>query len=771
MFTYHIHIGGLVQGVGFRPYVYRLAKKMGLNGWVSNSKDGLHIECNADEKKVQLFYNEILHSPPSNAIITIHTISKVHPKSFSSFAVNVIDTGNKPNLLLTPDFALCNNCLAEIMDKNNKRFGYPFTTCLQCGPRYSIITELPYERHNTTMAGFNMCSECKQEYGDVQSIRHYSQTNTCKACAIVMSMYDVNSNLQSKDVTVILKKIEEYFKEGAIIAVKGIGGYLLLCDATNETTVRLLRQRKHRLAKPFAVLYNTIEKAKDDVIISAEEEAMLKDKAAPILLCRQKAILKSGICTHVIAPGLDKIGVMLPNSPLLHLISLPGKPLIATSANISGSPIIYRDEEAMEILPGIADYIVSYNREIVMPQDDSVMQLTETGKKIILRRSRGLAPNYFINPFNPVTESVLAMGAELKSAFALHSGQNLFISQYLGNQENLPSQTAFTHTVNHFLKLMQTKPAVLLADAHPGYFVTQQAKEWAMIENIPLVNIQHHKAHFAAVLTENELQHTTTPVLGVVWDGTGYGDDKQIWGGEFFIFENGVMQRVAHLEYFPQLLGDKMSREPRLSALSILKFLPSKQIFLQPNFTASEWQYYQQLIKQPPELVTSSMGRFLDAVAALLGICQVNSYEGEAVMKMETLARSFKDPVLEGYPLVLKNHRLDFSIFLQEMMLDIEDKKPVPYIAKKVFYSLALSIKRVSDFFAMEHIALSGGVFQNALLVDMLVNLFKNDKKLYFHQKLSPNDECIGFGQLAYYHSIIKNKQSGFHHVEQNAKD
>jgi hydrogenase maturation protein HypF len=753
MKTYHIHIGGLVQGVGFRPHVYKIAEQTGLTGWVSNTKDGVHIEINADEKNARQFYEQVVQQPPVNAVITGHSINEVALKKFSSFSILTDETDCKPDLLLTPDFAICDSCRKEISDPVNRRYRYPFTTCLHCGPRFSIVKALPYERYHTTMSHMEMCADCKNEYNNVQDRRHYSQTNSCNECRIPMHLYSFAGEAVTDKDEEILARCQNLFEEGFILAVKGVGGYLLMCDATNESAIQQLRNRKHRPAKPFALLYADLTAATLDVHLSEAEKNTLMSKAAPIVLCRLKDDPKNNICTESIAPGLDKIGLMLPCAPLLQLLANDfGKPLIATSANISGSPIIYDDEEAIEKLSGIADYILSFEREIVLPQDDSVLQLTASGENIILRRSRGLAPNYFPNPFTTTNECILAMGGELKSAFAIQNGHQLYISQFLGNQENLASQEAFTHTSNHLFSLLQTTPSLILMDEHPGYFVSQQGQELSQGKQIPLLAIQHHEAHFGAVLAENNLLQIKEPVLGVIWDGAGYGSDKQVWGGEFFIFEDGEMQRAMHFDYFPHLLGDKMSREPRLSALSLLKSFPLKQTLLERHFSQKEWQYYQQLVIQSSGLLTSSVGRLLDAVASILGICQINTYEGEAAMKLEATARSYSEEADEYYPLSLRNNRIDFLMMLQELINDVEAEMQLNRVAKKVFYSLTVLIGKVSDHFGINNIALSGGVFQNALLSDMIDKLYKGEKKLYRHRQLSPNDECIGFGQLACYH-------------------
>lgn len=756
-----MHISGLVQGVGFRPHVFRLATQHGLHGWVSNAKDGVHIECNATEADAKKFYTAVLADPPPNAVITRHTMEEVKMRQFSSFSIRAGAVATNTDLLLTPDFGICDACKKEIFDSSNRRYHYPFTTCLQCGPRYSIIQELPYEREHTTMAAWAMCEKCSGEYRNMANERYYSQTNSCPECAIAMHLLDANGVCLSHDTSEILHRLNDLLVDGAIAAVKGIGGYLLLCDAGNASAVQQLRHRKHRPAKPFALLYADIETARKDVIITEHEEAVLKSKTVPIVLCRLRNDEAGTICVQDIAPGLDKIGLMLPCSPLLLLIAKAfGKPLIATSANLSGSPIIIDDQEAMEMLKDIADYILTYDREIAVPQDDSVLQVTASGRQIILRRSRGLSPTYFPNPLENTNGCWLAMGSELKSAFAIQDKHQLYISQFLGNQESLASQVAYDRTLHHLLHLLQTKPDLILIDKHPGYFVSEHGKEIAAQEGIPYVSVQHHKAHFAAVLAENSLLNSRDPVLGVIWDGTGYGDDQQIWGGEFFLLENGEMERVAQLEYFPQLLGNKMSREPRLSALALMKFLPSKIPMMQSRFSVKEWQYYHQLIHQPADLLTSSMGRFLDGIASILGVCDTNSYEGEATMKLEALARNCNTEMMDYFPVPLKNGRLDFSMLLQEMTDAVAGREKSDYVAKKVFYSLTHAILRVAEHFNAKKIAFSGGVFQNALLKEMIMHTMDDKNELYWHRQLSPNDESIAFGQLACYH-LMQERQRG----------
>jgi hydrogenase maturation protein HypF len=761
MTTYHIHINGQVQGVGFRPYVYGLAKEMGIPGWISNSNDGVHIEFNAAPGMAAQFYHTIISSPPVHAIITQHNIHEIPARFYSSFMIKQSMVDGKPDLLFTPDIAICEECKNDVLVNKDRWSNYPFTTCLHCGPRYSIITHLPYDRVNTTMAALATCKDCAAEYNDVTNRRHYSQTISCRNCAIPMHLYNVAGEEIFEDGVTILDKIADLLKEGNIIALKGLGGYLLLCDATNEFAIATLRKRKHRPSKPFALLYADINMIKVDAELHNAEVEALRDQSAPIVLCTLKPNSKHKIHSDLVAPGLCKIGVMLPYTPLLLLVTEKfGKPLIATSGNISGSPIIYTDTNALQLLADVADYIVTYDRDIVAPQDDSVVQFTPSRQKIILRRSRGLAPTYFPNPFKYMNETVLAMGGELKSAFALLNHHNLYVSQYLGDQGSTESQEAYEATLNNMLHILQTKPDRILIDSHPGYFVSTLGQERAIDENIPIVTVQHHKAHFGAVLAENNLLQTDEPILGVVWDGSGYGDDEQMWGGEFFVCEDSDMHRVAHFDYYPQLLGDKMSKEPRLSALSLLKYFPSEQKIIQKQFSEKEWNYYQKQIYHPGHLLTSSVGRLIDGLSSILGVCQVNSYEGEAAMKLEALASKHRHHSFQYYPIPLVNNRLEHQVMLPYLFEDLANKEDVSLIAWKIFCSLAKAIETASEYFSVHKIAFGGGVFQNELLTELVVELLSQKNQLYFHHQLSPNDECLGFGQIACYELSRKNLQA-----------
>lgn len=709
--SYHIHISGRVQGVGFRPFVARVAKDLHILGAVSNSPDGVHIAFNASAGEAAQFYNTIISQPPVHALITHHHMRPAPLFPFTSFTILPGTAASATSLLLTPDIALCDTCRKEITNSSNRRYQYAFTTCTNCGPRYSIMRALPYEREHTSMSHLQQCPECYEEYLDSADRRFHSETNSCPECGV--PVYGPS-----------LQEVDDCLRKGGIVAVKGIGGYLLLCDVSQSSA---MRAKKNRPQKPFAVLYPTLEQAAEDVYLTAQESLELLGPVAPVVLCKLKKPAEG------LAPGLDRLGVLLPYSPLLQLISSKyGGPLICTSANGNGVPIIYKDEDAV----GIADLVVSFDREIIFPQDDSVICFTSKGRRIILRGGRGLAPVYL---HKHSRDGVLAMGAELKSTFALTGEDYWLVSQYLGSHGTLETEERFEDTLKNLLQLLHKRPVQILTDMHPGYFVSKLGKQMAKLSGATLTTIQHHKAHFGAVLAENNLLQQRHPVLGIIWDGAGYGEDEQIWGGEVFVYKEGQMKRVAHLDYFPQLMGDKMNKEPRLSALALLQNFPGRHGIIRHYFNDQEWRYYHQLLHGHIPLKTSSMGRLLDGVAAILGVAGFNTYEGEAVMKMEAgigdiVTHTYYDMPIQGDVIMWKP-------LILGVIADVERGMDKREIAYKVYYSLAHLVTKLKLHFKTEKVAFSGGVFQSPLLAGMMQG--------HFHRMLSPNDECIAAGQLA----------------------
>lgn len=759
MQSWHIHISGMVQGVGFRPHVYRLAHEMKIKGTVSNTTNGVHITATAEETILKAFYKKLVEQPPSRALITQHEAALIPLQQFNEFSIRESEEQQQPALMITPDFGLCSDCRAELFDQKNRRYQYPFITCTKCGPRYSIITSLPYDRSNTTMEAYEQCWQCKNEYHNPLHRRYYSQTNSCEDCGISMHLFNSEGENICNDYECILVMLKDALQNGHTVAVKGIGGYLLMADATNYFSINTLREKKHRPSKPLAVLYPSLQLAEKDVLLGEKEKEALLSIVAPIVLCRLKEKPGSGICADLIAPGLHKIGIMLPYSPLLALIAEQfSKPLIATSGNISGSPIIYNDDEALEYLGEIADFVLTCDREIVVPQDDSVLQFTPLHQqKIILRRSRGLAPNFYPVSFSDNNHSIVAMGAELKSSFAVYQNNRCYISQYLGDQGSYDAQLSYKHTLAHISRLLRFEADICIVDKHPGYAITEMGKNYAAENAVPLVEVQHHEAHFAAVLAENNLLETDEPVLGVTWDGTGYGADGNIWGSEFFTYVNNRVKHFAQLNYFSILMGDKMAREPRLSALSLFDSDNDAVNLLREKFTSAEWSHFRnQLHNNLQPVYTSGMGRFLDGIASLLGVADTVSYEGEAAMKLEAWALQCKHPGTDAYEFSLSGNKIDWQKFTGQLVNDLIQQVPKETIAYKVHLSLAKLVEQVAAAAAVKKIAFSGGVLQNALLVDLLIEQLKENYELFFHRQLSPNDECISFGQLACVHLSSK---------------
>ena len=752
--TWHIHIEGQVQGVGFRPFVYLLAKKFKLNGWVNNTIDGVHIEINATEKIAADFYQQLINHAPVLAKITQHQMTLSNQKSFDDFKLIHSEITGTSNLLVTPDFGLCKNCQVDISTKKNRRYHYPFTTCTHCGPRYSIIKALPYDRERTTMNAFSICENCQVEYDDSINRRYYSQTNSCVNCGIQMTLFDGHQRTISTISSAIIDLVCSYWNAGKIVGIKGIGGYLLTCDASNNNAIQLLRERKYRPSKPFALMYPTIDGVKKDLELSPLEEKELVSTVSPILLLETKAANTFNRSDSV-APNLKQVGVLLPYTPLFDLLLKKfQKSIVATSGNISNAPIIFEDKKAVNELIQIADFVVTNNRSIVVPQDDSVIKFsTFKNQKIIIRRARGLAPTY-INPALKLSKkSILATGAMLKSTFSFLHQHNIFISQYLGDLGDFDSEENYKHTVQHFLNLFKAKPEIILTDKHPEYAATLFGENLSKKLAIPIEKIQHHIAHFGAVLGENNLIHSKEPILGVIWDGTGLGNDHQIWGGEFFKYENDNFSRACHFDYFDFILGDKMPKEPRISALSACWGVTGMESFLKEKFTKTEWSIYTKILSQKNPLKTSSVGRIFDAVAALLGMMDKQTYEGAAAMQLGQLATKYfkqygldfsSSYFMEGVP----NNRIPTKSLMTNIILDLQKGKAKDFIAAKFHYSLMKLIKIVANDLKINQIAFSGGVFQNGLLVDLIQHHLAEEYDLYFHQDLSPNDENISFGQL-----------------------
>ena len=759
--TWTIFIQGQVQGVGFRPFVWRAALDRNLSGWVANGLDGVQIQIHAPEQQALDFQSYILKNAPETARITHTALTQNDDEPlFDSFTIRDSNHEGLNVLNITPDAALCPACRQEVHDPAHRRHRYPFTTCTVCGPRYSILEGLPYDRPLTTMQAFVMCDACQSEYERPTDRRYFSQTNSCQVCGVRMQLFHcktaTTTSLESD-----MKPVLSAWQTGAVVAIKGIGGFLLTCDATNPSAVAALRARKRRPTKPFALMYPDLDSLQGDAEVSEAAQRHLQGTVAPIVLLDALETPRSGVDLAGVAPGLSRIGAMLPNAPLFDLLLRDfGKPIVATSGNISQTPILYEEEAALRDLSDIADCILIHNRRIAMPQDDSVVLVRASGQATWLRRARGLAPAFIQAGLSVPGPTVLAMGAEMKSTFTWAHQGNVHISQYLGDLSDYEVQERFRKVLGQLTGLFKAQPAVVTGDLHPGYFSTACGQMLAEQWQVPWVQVQHHQAHFAAVLAENNLLNTTEPVLGVIWDGTGLGDDGQIWGGEFFCFEGEAtksrrLTRAAHFGYFPFLLGDKMPREPRLSALSICHGLDGAERVLRAKFSETEWKLYQKL----PETKLpgcSSVGRMFDAVSSLLGLADRVSYEGEAALLLEDLARryckqsgfAFDHACLQGV-IAPGSPAIQTQNLFRHLLLDLNAGKDKAYIAAQFHAALIQIIGHIAHHLKIKKIAFSGGVFQNSLLLDMAEDYLSPDYQLFFHQQLSPNDENISFGQWA----------------------
>ena len=529
MQTYQISIAGQVQGVGFRPFIFNLAQQYGLNGQVSNNANGVLILINGESEAVKGFVENILKEAPEVAIIQSHRVDRVSYIEFEDFTIVSSAKTTKISIPLTADFVICDSCSEEIRDKSNRRFQYPFTTCTQCGPRYSITENFPFERSHTSMSDFEMCPDCESEYINPSEMRFHSQTNSCSQCGPLMQLLDSEGTELEIEEEGIIAKTAEMLSGGAIVAIKNTNGYLLCVDANNPEAVVRLRNRKQRPAKPFALLYPSLDNIKRDFELSDSEANALVSTAGPIVILKPREG-RGNIKAGNVAPGMGNYGVMLPSSALLRLLMDQLQiPIVATSGNIHGSPVLSTNPEVLEKLDGVADFFLQHDLNISFPQDDSVMKFAGE-QRVTIRRSRGVAPN-FLGYQTKSEEAVLAMGAHLKSTLAFVPNTITYVSPYFGNLDNYEVLQRVTDTIEKYTELFETVPSVVLLDKHPNYQSTQLGLELAAEWNAGCIRIQHHKAHFASVLAENDLFEHKENILGVIWDGTGLGDDGMIWGG------------------------------------------------------------------------------------------------------------------------------------------------------------------------------------------------------------------------------------------------
>jgi hydrogenase maturation protein HypF len=703
-----IILRGAVQGVGFRPFVYRLATEMSLTGWVLNSSSGLVVEVEGPPEQLTIFEQRIESERPKASVITAHESAWLSPEGSTLFEIHASDgdTGKSVNVL--PDLATCPDCRAELLDPANRRFQYPFTNCTNCGPRYTIVVDIPYDRPNTTMRDFVLCPACREEYGNPANRRFHAQPNACPVCGPKLDQP--------------LAEVATALQKGEILALKGIGGFQLLVDARQPAAVARLRQRKHREEKPFALMMPSLEMAREYCEISPAEVELLESQAAPIVLLRPKP--GTDIAWNV-AHCSPYLGVMLPYSPLHHLLMREFPfPLIATSGNRSDEPIAIANDEAKTRLKDIADHFLMHNRPIVRACDDSVVRLTR-GRAGILRRARGYAPLGI--PVARKLPPVLAVGGHLKNTVAIAVGQDVFLSQHIGDLETFEARQAFQKAIDDLCRLYSFKPEAVVCDLHPDYASTQ----WAEESGLPVIRVQHHQAHVAACAAENAIEGS---YLGVSWDGTGYGLDGAIWGGEFFRVEHNQYERVAHLRPFGLPGGDAAVREGWRSSASLL--------FEAVGAEASDPRVRPMLERKINVLPTTSVGRLFDAVASIAGIAQQNRFEGQAAMLLENEIGPFR--IKEAYPL----QRGDWESLISSVVADKQSGVSTSIIAARFHNALVNWIVEVAEQVREKQIVLSGGVFQNRYLAEHASALLESHGfAVYTHQRVPPNDGGIALGQ------------------------
>jgi hydrogenase maturation protein HypF len=739
---------GAVQGVGFRPFVYRLATELDLKGWVINSAQGVFIELEGSPNELAEFTHRMRSEKPARAIIQSCETSHLDPLGEEKFEIRESSEDGGKSALILPDIATCEDCLREIFQPNDRRFRYPFTNCTNCGPRFSIIEALPYDRANTSMKKFTMCEACAREYRDPNDRRFHAEPIACPRCGPQLQFWNsLGDKIAQADGA--LQEAATQIRGGKIVALKGIGGFQLLVDAGSDEAVRRLRARKHREEKPLAVMFPSLESIRDCCAISALEERLLVSPECPIVLLEKLAIGNWQLAI-LIAPGNPNLGVLLPYSPLHHLL-LRGLdfPLVATSGNLSDEPICIDEQEAVERLRGVADFFLVHDRPIVRHVDDSIVRVI-AGREMMLRRARGYAPlpiNQKSEIGNQKSEIILALGAHLKNAIALQVDQNVFVSQHIGDLATQQAHEAFARSVVDLPRLYDATPEVIAHDLHPEYLSTK----YALQQPGRKVGVQHHWAHIASCMAENEIE---PPLLGVAWDGTGYGTDGTIWGGEFFLVEKDSCQRAAHLRTFRLPGGDVAVREPRRSALGILHEIFADELWkredLLAEFTAAELKTLRGMLKaEVNSPVTSSAGRLFDAVAAIAGLRARSTFEGQAAMELEFAI----DPVTtESYPFILGETEpiaIDWEPALRALLDDRSRKVPPGTIAARFHHMLVEVILALARHFAKSKVALSGGCFQNRYLTERVIaRLTKEGFAPYWQQRVPPNDGGIALGQV-----------------------
>jgi hydrogenase maturation protein HypF len=756
-----LHITGIVQGVGFRPYVYGLAARFALPGWIRNTTAGVDIEVDGTRETLDAFIQAIKTELPPLARVDSFDYSFGNSGGYTAFKIISSETVEGAFQPISPDVSICPNCLRELFNPADRRYHYPFINCTNCGPRFTIITDIPYDRRNTTMALFPMCADCSAEYNNPLDRRFHAQPVACAVCGPKIWLEGkFNGGLETAEGDQTIHAARTLLVDGIILAVKGLGGFHLACDATNAKSVAELRLRKLRVDKPFALMMPDIATIEKHCFISQTERDLLESHQRPIVALRRRP--ESNIVEGV-APNQETLGVMLPYTPLHYLLmsfdenlldafsgtSHPLEALVMTSGNLSEEPIATGNDEARERLCTLADAFLMHDRDIHMRCDDSVVRVVEK-KQYFLRRSRGYAPNSIQLPFN--VPHILATGPELKNTFCLTREGYAFLSHHIGDMENYETLRSFDDGITHFERLFNIKPEIIAYDLHPDYLSSRYAVSRAERENIPAFGIQHHHAHIAACMGDNGLDGSR-PCIGVAFDGTGYGEDGAIWGGEFLVADYTKYEREFHLAYFPLPGGDAAIKHPARTALALLwsqglewdgSLPPSNDLCYEEGMALRL-----QLERNLNTVQTSSMGRLFDAAAALAGVRQKVNYEAQAAIEFE----SALDKTESGaYEFEIQGDTLDSRPAITSLLADIQKGVPVSVLSARFHNGVAEMVRQVcwqiKQKTGLVEIALSGGVWQNIALLERTMNgLRKDGFVVYLHRQIPANDGGLSLGQ------------------------
>lgn len=745
-----IKVRGIVQGVGFRPFIFNLAESLGLAGTVKNTSGGVEIELDGPQENLDRFLTRLRSELPPLARIDFLESKATTPHGYANFAILQSSPAPGDFLPVPPDIAICADCRLELFSPSDRRFRYPFINCTNCGPRFSIIHALPYDRPLTTMAGFPMCKDCAGEYHDPRNRRFHAQPVACPSCGPNIWLEADHKRLASGEDTIL--QARRMLSAGKILAIKGLGGFHLACDATNVRAVETLRSNKKRSDKPFAIMAFGLDQARRHCLIDPDSQSLLLSRQAPIVLLPRLSI---STVAEAVAPAQDTLGLMLAYTPL-HLLLLEPAPdfpeiLVMTSGNLSEEPIAYRDDDALERLTPLADAFLLHNRPIHIRVDDSVAASVR-GSSYFFRRSRGYAPDPLSLPFD--APPLLAAGAELKNTFCLARDRYAFLSHHIGDLENYETLQSFEEGISHFERLFRVRPQALACDLHPDYLATRYANERSRTENLPLMHIQHHHAHLAACLVDHQYI-PGEPVIGLSYDGTGMGTDGAVWGGEILIGSYTDYRRRFHLAYTPLPGGDLAVRTPARMALS---HLWQAEIEWEPDLPPVQYLCADersivnaQIERKINSPMTSSMGRLFDAVASLIGLRHKVTYEGQAAVELE----AFADPKEKHtYPVEIKEDQIFAGPLLLALIADWRAGISLPILAARFHNSIAqLSLeacRRIRSEGGPATVALSGGVWQNRFLLNRTLDILEADGfKVLIHHRLPTNDACIAVGQAA----------------------